>query len=46
MLDDWFSSLMVLVSEKDVLEHIAIDRIIAKFATLHSLNTTADTLNN
>ena len=34
MLDDWFSSLMVLVSEKDVLECITIDRIIDRFATL------------
>ena len=34
MLDDWFSSLMVLVCEKDVLECITIDKIIDKFATL------------
>ena len=34
MLDDWFSSLMILASEKDVLERVAIDRIIDKFASL------------
>lgn len=34
MLDDWFSSLMVLASEKDVLERIAINRIIDNFATV------------
>lgn len=34
MLDDWFSSMMVLASEKDILDNIPVDRIIDHFATL------------
>ena len=28
MLDDWFASLMVLASEKDLLNNISVDNII------------------
>ena len=31
MLDDWFSSLMILTSEKDILHTIPVDRIIDQF---------------
>ena len=34
MLDDWFSSMMILASEKDILANITTDRIIDQFATL------------
>ena len=33
VLDDWFSSLMILAAEKDILEEIPIDRIIDQFAS-------------
>jgi hypothetical protein len=32
MMDDWFSSLMVLASERDILETIPVDTIINQFA--------------
>ena len=32
MLDDWFSSLLILASEKDILENIPVDKIIDRFA--------------
>jgi len=32
MLDDWFSSLMVLASEKDILHSIPVSKIIDRFA--------------
>ena len=32
MLDDWFSSLMILVSEKDVVDKLSVDNIIDSFA--------------
>jgi hypothetical protein len=32
MLDDWFASLMVLASEKDLLNNISVDNIIDRFA--------------
>lgn len=34
MLDDWFASLMVLASEKDLLNNISIDNIIDRFARI------------
>lgn len=34
MMDDWFSSLMVLAAEKDILDSIPVDRIIDQFANL------------
>lgn len=37
MLDDWFSSLMILASEKDILENIPVDSIIDHFSTLSPL---------
>jgi hypothetical protein len=33
MLDDWFSSLTILASEKDILDQISVETIIDKFAT-------------
>jgi hypothetical protein len=33
MLDDWFSSLMILASERDILEAISADNIIDSFAS-------------
>ena len=33
MLDDWFSSLMILASERDILEAISTDNIIDSFAS-------------
>jgi len=36
MLDDWFSALMVLSAEKDLLESLAIDDIISRFARCSS----------
>jgi len=41
MLDDWFSALMVLSAEKDLLESLAIDNILLTallVAHLHSRN--------
>jgi len=32
MLDDWFSSLMILASEKDLVEKLSVDNIIDSFA--------------
>jgi len=32
MLDDWFSSLMILASEKDVVDKLSVDNIIDSFA--------------
>ena len=32
MLDDWFSSLMVIANEKDVVESLPVDSIIDSFA--------------
>ena len=32
MLDDWFSSMMILVSEKDILQTLPTDLIIDHFA--------------
>ena len=34
MLDDWFSSLMVIANEKDIVNSISIDNIIDSFAHL------------
>jgi hypothetical protein len=33
MLDDWFSSLMILASERDILEAISADNIMDSFAS-------------
>jgi len=33
MLDDWFSALMILASERDILEAIPADTIIDSFAS-------------
>ena len=32
MKDDWFSSLMILSAERDILDHIYVDDIISGFA--------------
>ena len=32
MLDDWFSSLMIIAAEKDIVNKIPVDRIIDQFA--------------
>ena len=32
MLDDWFSSLMILASKKDLVEKLSVDNIIDSFA--------------
>jgi len=32
MLDDWFSSLMILASEKDIVDKLAVDDVIDSFA--------------
>ena len=34
MLDDWFASLMVLASEKDLLNNISVDNVIDRFARI------------
>ena len=39
MLDDWFSALLILASEKDILKELSADVIIDRFATCSTLLT-------